>query len=397
MALIASLFELLWPAPRRNTLTTSREVKERNRAQWAKLGNAGLNPSVEVRVSKILKETQDTITLELSTQDQHSITWQAGQFLTCCFDRDNVLQHDPQLQLENKELRRAYSISAAPSTGLCRITVKRLKDGIVSGYIHEHLDIGDSFKVLGPSGDFTLPNTSNNVEHYLFIAAGSGITPIYSQICELLESHTDTPVTLLYGNRRAKDIIFRKALDQLAAQHPHFTVHYALSRPAKSWKGLKGRIDTTLLDQVIESCKLDSNTLRHRSHIAICGPAALMDSLHGHLLNLGVSEQQIQTEAFTPAPKAVIQHPQDEQKIYFKRSQRWVVAKPGESILEAGLRSGIDLQYSCQVGGCGHCKVSVAKGDVISDEPNCLSDSELAQGQRLACLSYACSETEVEA
>jgi ferredoxin len=112
---------------------------------------------------------------------------------------------------------------------------------------------------------------------------------------------------------------------------------------------------------------------------------------------LGATDSDIRSERFLPAATNTLPQAQVSTSVRFRRSGRTVTTEPGETLLEAGLRAGIEMPYSCQVGGCGHCKVKVLSGTTISNEPNCLSDQEREQGYRLACQSYACDATEVDA
>ena len=58
-----------------------------------------------------------------------------------------------------------------------------------------------------------------------------------------------------------------------------------------------------------------------------------------------------------------------------------------QTLLEAGRRAGVEMAFSCAMGGCGACKVRVLEGEVEEALPNCLSASEREAGERLACVS----------
>ena len=64
-----------------------------------------------------------------------------------------------------------------------------------------------------------------------------------------------------------------------------------------------------------------------------------------------------------------------------------------DSLLQAGMKAGLKLNYGCGNGSCGMCKVRVTAGEVVrtmhSDYP--LSESEKAQGYVLACAHTAAS------
>jgi ferredoxin len=75
---------------------------------------------------------------------------------------------------------------------------------------------------------------------------------------------------------------------------------------------------------------------------------------------------------------------------------RTVTAKPGQTILEAGLEASVPMPYSCTLGGCGACKVKLTSGSTWADEPGCLSGEEQSAGYVLACISRAAGPCAVE-
>ena len=62
-------------------------------------------------------------------------------------------------------------------------------------------------------------------------------------------------------------------------------------------------------------------------------------------------------------------------------------------MLEAGLRQGIDLPFSCKGGVCGTCRVILVEGEVEMDVHYALEDYEIARGFILMCQSYPVTGT----
>ena len=64
-----------------------------------------------------------------------------------------------------------------------------------------------------------------------------------------------------------------------------------------------------------------------------------------------------------------------------------------DTLLQAGLRAGLKLNYGCGNGSCGMCKVRVIDGDVIKVMPfdYSLSEAEKQQGYTLMCAHTAAS------
>jgi len=65
-----------------------------------------------------------------------------------------------------------------------------------------------------------------------------------------------------------------------------------------------------------------------------------------------------------------------------------IVVGMDETILQAGLRAGLDLEFSCTLGGCGACMLEVIEGEVTYEdrESVCLTDEEIEDGWCLACV-----------
>ena len=72
--------------------------------------------------------------------------------------------------------------------------------------------------------------------------------------------------------------------------------------------------------------------------------------------------------------------------------------RPGETLLDAGLRAGISLPYECRSGGCGLCKASLIGGGVEMSgyQPSALSEDERRAGRVLLCCASATSDVELE-
>jgi len=72
--------------------------------------------------------------------------------------------------------------------------------------------------------------------------------------------------------------------------------------------------------------------------------------------------------------------------------------RPGETLLDAGLRASIPLPYECRSGGCGVCKATLIGGQVEMSgyQPSALSEDERQAGRILLCVACALSDVEFE-
>lgn len=364
------------PRPTRVLRGPSRYAKQPERPR-------GLGAAVrELRVAAIVRETDDALSVTLTEIDGAPIAFEAGQFLTFHLDVDGA------------RVRRAYSLSSSPLSGSSTITVKRIEGGRASGWLHEHLREGDTLRALGPSGSFLAPSTRTPMQ-LVMIAGGSGITPVISIAETVLESRPELSVALVYGSRRARDVIFAERLASLAAGHPaRFEVAHVLSEPDASWTGPRGLLDRGAIEE-----RLDAIAVRAPRLYYLCGPAPMMDAAREALAGRGVSLADIREERFqSPADSHDEPLPSGPMIARVKVGGRDHVVRvdPGQTLLEAGLAAGARLPFSCAMGGCGACKVKLVSGTVQLDEPTCLSPREREAGYVLACSSRPTSAVAIE-
>src|SRR5688572_26245938 len=127
-------------------------------------------------VKVVIKETEDTNTYIVESSDQRNIEYKAGQFITLILNRNG------------KELRRSYSISTAPGFDHhISFTIKEVTNGEVSRYLLRHLRPGSLLTAMEPSGRFVYEPSLTARDIYL-IAAGSGVTPVYSLLKQIVST-----------------------------------------------------------------------------------------------------------------------------------------------------------------------------------------------------------------
>jgi ferredoxin-NADP reductase len=328
-------------------------------------------------VTALERETKDAVTVVLADRSGAPFVFEAGQFLTI------------ELGVGGATLRRAYSISSAPFEGRVAVTVKRVMGGVVSTYVNEHLRVGDEVRVLGPSGTFVLGPRHARGRELVLVAGGSGITPIFSIVRAVLVAEPDARVTLFYANRREEDVIFARALTELAERHAgRLTVDHVLEEPPPGWRGGRGRLDrATFLD------RLRARGVSDAPHVEwmLCGPEGMRAEVRAALEGLAVAPGRIREESYvTPRAKEAAR-PASPQRVHLrvKGREHEVLVPPDRTVLEAAGEAGVPVPFSCAMGGCGACKLVLVDGDYGMDEPNCLSPEERAAGYVLTCVGHA--------
>lgn len=287
------------------------------------------------------------------------------------------------------EVRRSYSIASAPTLGEpLTIGVKRVENGHLSRLLVDRSRVGDALLTTGAGGLFTLPEEIAAYRQLFFLAAGSGITPIFSLLKTALHDHPHLQVVLIYSNASREKVLFREHLEALAKQHPQRLHIEFLYSDAPDL--LRARLYRELLLQFLNTLSIapPSDTLYY-----ICGPESYMRMCLYTLQASGVPPENIRRENFViqrirppkAAPPDLGAHEVALQ--LFGKEYRFPVQYP-DSILSAALKQGLSMPYSCEVGRCGNCVARCTGGKVWLSYNEVLTDKDLTQGLILTCVAH---------
>ena len=228
------------------------------------------SPSVNACVDIIKTVGDKYVVTKLTTESPYS--YHAGQY---CF----IFFTD-----EQGEFSRPYSIASAPSAteqtnnslDFCWLssgdprTVSAIKS----------LKPGDKIRLSEAAGRFEQPKQDRRC---VFIAGGSGISPLRSMLNFDLTKSPVEPRTLLYGCENSEAIPYRDEFVKLAAQHPQFSLHLYVSTPSATSGSERQGLPT---DHLADHIDKDTDYF-------LCGPPAMMELARQRLLALGVTEEQI--------------------------------------------------------------------------------------------------------
>ena len=339
-----------------------------------------------LRIADRRQETPDAVSLAFAIPDalRTTFAFRPGQYLTL------------RATLAGQDLRRPYSICSTPDDPLLRIAIRHLPGGAFSPHATTALHPGDTIDVLPPQGRFGHAPDPAARRLYLALAAGSGITPILSILSTTLAAEPNSRAILLYGSRTTAHILFRGALEDLKDRHlARLTVVHTLSREAQDIPALSGRLDPArlraLLPGLADPAAIDQAFL--------CGPEAMLDSLPATLADLGLPPDRIQRERFTPAtpprfiparpiPERATPQPGTTATITHHGARHTVPVDPGESILDAALRAGLDLPWSCHAGMCSTCRARITAGQARMTANFSLEPWETTAGYTLTCQAH---------
>ena len=338
-----------------------------------------------LRVSRKVKEAEGCFSFYFSVPKEHEnhFQYRPAQFLTF------------QFEIEGQTFVRSYSLSSSPFLNEpLRTTVKRVEGGVVSNYMIDHIQEGDTILSQIPLGEFYKPPKSLKPGHYILFGAGIGITPLFSIIKTVLDSSDLDKVTLIYSNRDPESVIYQKELQEWEIKHKErFSIHPIFSKT-------EGRLDKQKLSQLLTEESLKS------SLFYLCGPKDYMNMVSEFLTGKQVSKEQISTEDFKVVP---IRGPKpDENSIFFTAP----ICEEGEpeelkalidgkevtiplnrekSLLEQLLDKGHDAPFSCTSGTCMTCMAKLKEGKTFQLEEGILDEENIQDLEILTCQSYPLS------
>jgi ferredoxin-NADP reductase len=340
------------------------------------MSDAPIQNTYQLRVKKIIPETHDTKSFVLETIDGRPPQYIPGQFLTFVFTKRN-----------GKEERRNYSFSSTPGQDTT-VTVKRIPNGEYSRYFFDVVKEGDVLTTIGASGFFTLPENISAHKQYIFFAAGSGITPVFSLIKELLTNHNDPNILLVYSNRSIQHAIFYEQLLQLKELHPERLRIEFLFSDATHVENK--RLGIYVLEKILENYVHDPLSAQL---FYLCGPFEYMRMVTIILKNNGVPAAQIRKETFTiEVPNHKPQPPDTEAHLVnamLQQKEYQFTSQHPQTILQSAKALQIPVPYSCEAGQCGTCAATCISGKVWMWRNDVLLDEEIEKGRVLTCTGYA--------
>jgi ring-1,2-phenylacetyl-CoA epoxidase subunit PaaE len=328
----------------------------------------------------------DAVLIELQEINNRQVSFEAGQFLTFL------------LKIQGRELRRSYSIAAAPGIdSSLAVVVKRQVNGEVSRYIIDHLEVGAIMESLPPAGRFTINIHEASGRTIYLIAAGSGISPVYALLRFMLYRQIDSRVVLIYQNRNEEATIFRSELEALKKEFSdRFELINLYSNPSAD-QLMSQRLNNSLLEQLILSRQGFDPAL---SLFYICGPRAFMRMAVFvlHLLHIPakhIRQEEYIVDLFAPPP-FMSDKSEKNLLIHWEGADYKLKIHYPDSILKTALDNNIRLPYSCRGGKCSSCIAKCISGKVKMSINQVLTEKDLGEGWVLTCVGYAETDVELE-
>lgn len=270
------------------------------------------------------------------------------------------------LEIGGSKLYKPYSIRSAPADALKGryvITVKGSDGGFASLHILNNWKTGDTVTVAAPEGGFTF-EPLRDPKDVVGLAGGSGITPFYSLACAIADGTEDCRLTLLYGSRKAGDILLKKEFETVTGLAPDKikVIHILSDEAAAGYES--GFITAELIKKYAPQGDYA---------LFICGPQVMYDHLDKEIAKLNIPKRRVRHELFGQVndPSRFDGYPAElagksfALNVRVRSEEKQYQCKAGESLLVALERAGIAVPSRCRSGECGFCHTRLISGKVF--------------------------------
>jgi ring-1,2-phenylacetyl-CoA epoxidase subunit PaaE len=335
-------------------------------------------------VSAVEHDTRNSVTVTLETDGDNRFRFAHGQHLT--FRR----------MFDDIEIRRSYSICAPSPDGQLRVGIKRVEGGVFSTWATTELEAGVELDVMTPTGHFTHDLVSTSARRYALVAAGSGITPVYSIAATILAEEPASVVSLVCVNQNSNSIMLLDDIEALRNRYlGRVQIWNVLTQEATEIPLLEGRPDADRLGAMIHAGILPAEP----DHVFVCGPEGLVANVRNAYLAVGTEADVIHDELFTSsqvgqlstAPQIIEQGEQPigtGYAILHGRATGFDIYQ-GDTVLDAAQRTRPDAPFSCRSGICSTCRAHLVEGVVEMNVTHGLVAGEEQAGYILTCQAFA--------
>ncbi|WWE61902.1 hybrid-cluster NAD(P)-dependent oxidoreductase [Parasalinivibrio latis] len=344
-----------------------------------------------MRCVKVIQETHDVKTFCFMSQTPIMFFFKPGQFVTL------------ELNIGGEQVMRSYTISSSPSVPYSfSITVKRVKNGLVSNWLHDNMRVDEELAVHGPVGVFNCIDFPT--ERALFLSGGVGITPVMSMARWWYDTNSNVDMKFVHSSQTPKDIIFLKELELMSSRIDNFELSIVCERYdiGESWHGYRGYLTKELLLLIAPDAM--------QREIYCCGPAPYMRAVRNMLMELGFDMGRYHEESFGETPPEAIEEAEESAElaqiteeldvtgyaVEFIDEGMSVTITESETIHSASAKLGLHIPKACGMGICGSCKVKLVSGQVNMEHNGGITEDDEEEGYILSCCSKPLGNVSIE-
>ena len=260
------------------------------------------NQKRNVRLIRKKKLTHNTYELTFKIPEDNNFGLRIGEHITIYSDNPNKSSKlwNGLDDLETESIIKRKYTPIKIHKGYFKLAIKEYKpsdtypDGGKMSQMLAKLKVNDSIVISGPNGHNTylghgrmmVYNKIIEANHIYMICAGTGLTPMYNILWNILESPQDkTVITMLYVNKTQQDIMLNRKLLKLQKKYPkQYHLYNCLTKDSNSKADYHGRPDKEILEKIISKSK---------SIIMLCGPKSFVNSIYSNLKEFDIDTNYI--------------------------------------------------------------------------------------------------------
>ena len=187
---------------------------------------------------------------------------------------------------------RSFSMANRPDETLLEFHIRRVPDGLVSGYVAQQMALGEKVELEAPFGSAYFREDHDGP--IVAVAGGTGLAPVMSIVRTALARVPTRPVHLYFGVQDEADVYAEHELALLAATHPQVRVHVVLSAPTQPTARRRGFVHEAVVEDLAD--------LSGRI-VYTAGPPPMVAAVTATATARGVSASDIHADPFTAAPQ----------------------------------------------------------------------------------------------
>ncbi|MFZ2175274.1 MAG: benzoate 1,2-dioxygenase electron transfer component BenC [Rhodococcus sp. (in: high G+C Gram-positive bacteria)] len=225
-------------------------------------------------VTDIRKFSDTTIGFTIEIEGRDDLVFLPGQYVN--------------VTVPGTSATRSYSFSTGPNSDKLSFLVKITDGGLMSEYLRDRAQVGDTLEFTGPMGSFFLREQKRPA---LLLAGGTGLAPLLSILEKMQDTAAEHPVHLVYGVSTDADLVELDKLEAYSAALPKFTFDYCVSDDASSAPN-KGYVTSLFQPHHLNDGDVD---------VYLCGPPPMVEAVRDHLKNEGITPANFYFEKFNNA------------------------------------------------------------------------------------------------
>lgn len=192
-----------------------------------------------------------------------------------------------RLQIPHSEDWRSYSFANRPNqANQLQFLIRLLPDGVMSNYLRNRCQIGDTIVLEAPLGSFYLREVERPL---VFVAGGTGLSAFLGMLENILEKPNTPTVTLYYGVNTVGDLCEQQRLNDYQQQFSHFNYIPVVSKADETWAGKTG-----FINEHLNVAELAENAF----DMYLCGPPPMIEAVKSWLDGHALQNYRMYSEKF---------------------------------------------------------------------------------------------------